>query len=172
MKTEALTTLAKLSSGDDSQDKRDKREKRLRTLLRAPDAADDDWFMHVPLALNDALDIRLTAVVGEPRPIWTQGANFSFAPGDTIYDTPLAYQVWSEALQHIRTCLQVSQATSVQPPTGGTPRQPGAVTFSVMAPNEPRTALAHVRTSTVTQDEFVRILISGLPAELPLAYAE
>jgi hypothetical protein len=172
VKSEALATLTKLSSDADTQEKRDKREKRLRSLLRSPDAADDDWFMHVPDTFNDALDIRLTEVVSEPRPIWTQGANFSFAPGDTIYDTPLAYQVWSEALQHIRTCIQVSQATSVQPPTGGTPRQPGAVTFSVMAPNEPRTALAHVRTYTVTQDEFVRILITGLPAELPLAYAQ
>ena len=129
--------LTKLSSDAETQEKRDKRKKRLRSLLRSPDAADDDWFMHVPDTFNDALDIRLTEVVSEPRPIWTQGANFSFAPGDTIYDTPLAYQVWSEALQHIRTCLQISQATSVQPPTGGSPRQLGSVTFRVMAPNEP-----------------------------------
>ena len=75
--------------------------------------------MHVPDTFNDALDIRLSEVAKEPRPVWTQGANFSFALGDTVYDTPLAYKVWSEALQHIRTCIQVSQATPVQPPTGG-----------------------------------------------------
>jgi hypothetical protein len=117
--------------------------------------------MYVPDTFNDALDIRLTEVVSEPRPIWTQGANFSFATGDTIYDTPLAYQGWSTALQHIRTCIQISHASPVQSPIGGAVRQPGAVTFSVMVPNKPRTALSYVRSYTVTQDEFVRILIAG-----------
>src|SRR4051812_7225967 len=76
MKTEALSTLSKLASGSDKPEERDKREKRLRSLLRSPDAADGDWFMHVPEFFNEALDIRLTRVVTEPDPIWTQGANF------------------------------------------------------------------------------------------------
>ena len=158
MKLDALTTLDKLQSGAGI---RDKREKRLRDLLRPADAADDDWFMHVPGVFNNALDIRLTEVVGERHPVWTQGGNFGFATGDTIYDTPLGYGPWDEALQHIRTCFHVSLATSVSPPSGGSSRRPGVVTFSVMMPNESKTALDTIRTCNATQDQFVHLLIAG-----------
>lgn len=125
--------------------------------------------MHVPTCFNNALDIRRTVRVGSPKPVWTQGANFSFAPGDTIYDTPHGYQAWADALRHIRYCFHVSDATAVSPSTTGAARQPGSVTFTVSSPNEPRTALSQVRIYTVTQDEFVRFLISGFSDELPLA---
>lgn len=162
MRTEALSTLTKLVTGGKT------REHRLTTLMRVPEDANADWFMHVPVCFNNALDIRRTIRVGSAKPVWTQGANFSFSPGDTIYDTAQAYDRWADALLHIRYCFHVSQATAVSPPTTGAARQPGSVTFTVSTPNEPRTALSHVRTSTVTQDEFVRLLITDFPAELSL----
>lgn len=162
MRTEALSTLTKLVTGGKT------REHRLTTLMRAPEDASADWFMHVPVCFNNALDIRRTIRVGADKPVWTQGANFSFSAGDTIYDTTQAYDRWADALLHIRYCFHVSQATAVSPPTTGAGRQPGSVTFTVSTPNEPRSALSHVRTSTVTQDEFVRLLITGFPAELSL----
>lgn len=162
MRTEALSTLTKLVTGGKT------REHRLTTLMRTPEDANDDWFMHLPVCFNNALDIRRTIRVGADKPIWTQGANFSFAAGDTFYDTQQAYDRWADALQHIHYCFHVSQATAVSPPTTATGRQPGSVTFTVSTPNEPRTALSHLRTSTVTQDEFVRLLITGFPADLSL----
>jgi len=162
VRTEALSTLTQLVAGDKT------REHRLTTLLRIPEDANEDWFIHVPIYFNNALDIRRTIRVGAARPVWTQGANFSFSSGDTLYDTAQAYDCWSEALLQIRYSFHVSQAIAVSPPTNGAARRPGSVTFTVSTPNEPRTALSHVRTSTVTQDEFVRLLISGFSAGLSL----
>ncbi len=119
--------------------------------------------MHVPDVFNNALDIRLTNVVEEPLPVWTQGGNFAFSTGDVLYDTPLAYGEWEEALRHVRVWFSVSHATAVSPPSGGAARRPGSVTFSIMALNETRTALTLVRKCVVTQDEFVLRLIAGIP---------
>lgn len=55
MSIEALTTLEKLSAGAESDGKRNKRERRRLRLLRSPDAADERWFMNVPVVFNDAL---------------------------------------------------------------------------------------------------------------------
>jgi hypothetical protein len=163
VRTEALSTLTKLTTGGKT------REHRLLSLMRSPDEPAADWFMHVPICFNNALDIRRTVRVGSPKPVWTQGANFSFAPGDTIYDTSDGYQTWAAALRHIRYCFHVSGATAVSSPTTTAPRQPGTITFTVSAPNDSRTALSHIRTYTVTQDDFVRLLISGWSDQLPLA---
>jgi len=42
---------------------------------------------------------------------WTQGAEYNFEVGDTIYDTPLAYQKWNDALKNIRLKVQIEKAT-------------------------------------------------------------
>jgi len=136
--------------------------------MRTPDEADGDWFMHVPTSFNNALDIRRTVRVGSSESVWTQGANFSFAIGDTIYDTLRAYERWADALQHIRYCVTVSQATAVSPSTANAPRQPGYVGFNLSAPNASKTALTAIRAYAMTQDEFVRFLITGPQGELPL----
>lgn len=163
MTTEALHTLTKLITGGKT------REERLKTLLRPPERAAAHWFMHLPPAFNNALDIRRTVRVGERELVWTQGANFSFSVGDTIFDNEAGYGPWDAALKQIRFCFQVSNATAVSPPNPRSPRQSGSVTFTVSIPNEQRTVLSVVRTHTVTQDEFVRFLIVGFPDELPLA---
>jgi hypothetical protein len=132
VKTDALTTLDRLVTSGKS------REQRLTTLIRSPDEADIHWFMHVPTCFNDALDIRRTNRIFEPdnKNIWTQGSNFSFGPGDTIYDTPRAYERWADALQHIRFCFKVSIAIAVTAAkriseTHTSPRVPGHVTFTI-----------------------------------------
>lgn len=163
MKAEGLKILGKLEASSKT------RERRLTTLIRSPDEADGDWFMHVPVSFNNALDIRRTERVGSLESVWTQGGNFSFAIGDTIYDTPRAYERWADALQHIGYCITVSQATAVSPPTVTTPRHSGYVGFNLSAPDASKTALTAIRAYAMTQDEFVRFLITGPPVELQLA---
>jgi hypothetical protein len=160
VRAEALTTLAELIEGSV------RRAKRSLKLLRSTDE-ENAWFMYLPSVFNHALDIRETERVGSSQAVWTQGANFSFAKGDMIYDTQLAYQVWATALREIRICIQVSEATAATSPGGGSPRNPGSVAFNLMAPNEHRNAVKLVRTHKVTQDEFVRLLIVGFPSEPP-----
>jgi hypothetical protein len=74
------------------------------------------WAWAVKKCFATALDINLAnrVVKGKPMPpILTSGRMFSFAKGDRIYDTPLAYSdTWVESLKHINRCLEVTSATS------------------------------------------------------------
>src|SRR5213078_3955666 len=69
-----------------------------------------------------------------------------FRVGDTIYDTPAAYDRWSDALKRLRICLSVTEAT---------PGPEGQVTFAILRPNKEKSAVVPSETRTVTQREFV-----------------
>ncbi len=74
------------------------------------------WAWAVKKCFATALDINLAnrVVKGKPMPpILTSGRMFSFAKGDRIYDSPLAYSdTWAESLKHINRCLEVTSSTS------------------------------------------------------------
>ena len=61
----------------------------------------EGWHFFVPAAFTRALERLSTS---RRSAIITASA---FAQGDTFYDTPKAYLVWSEALQHIRRAIVV-----------------------------------------------------------------
>lgn len=139
------------------------RANRLTDLLKDPFAETaEGWYMCVPSCFNDALDIKQTdRVVNKKKTlVWTQGSLFDFNPGDTIYDTPDAYKVWSEALKHINLCVQIATASSAGQGEGGT-RFPGSVTLAFFTPNPTRTSIVERGTYSMTQDDFVRFLIEG-----------
>lgn len=166
MKQKALDILDRLKRSGASK------EDRLTDLMRDPFSdATPGWFMHVPKCFNDALDIKQTTrVIGkQSASIWTQGATFTFKTGDLLYDTSKAYELWSLALQHIRVAVQVRSAIDATSPQPGIPRKPGSVTFDVLEPTEDRTKLVPKGSCTLTQDEFVRMLITGngLPLQKP-----
>jgi hypothetical protein len=75
------------------------------------------WAWAVQKCFASALDINLAnrVVKGKPMPpVLTSGRMFSFAKGDRIYDSPLAYsETWAESLNQITRCLEVTSATSV-----------------------------------------------------------
>ena len=196
------------------------------------------WHMAVGTYFRDALEIKQTPKVTEESKtvIWTQGGTFSFSQGDILYDTPLAYQQWDAALQHIQTAYQVLENTASRPekqqvyfrknpsytgslagernrgnisrreailkvtPTEWTeedklgalvksstqsyvspglldmlcdlgamerkvevvaPRFPGHIKIKIMVPNSDRSALCAKNEMTMSQDEFVELLISG-----------
>lgn len=74
------------------------------------------WAWAVTKHFASSLDINLSnrVVKGKPTPpVLTSGRMFSFARGDRIYDTPLAYsKTWGESLKHINRSLEVISATS------------------------------------------------------------
>mgnify|MGYP001386779578 CR=1 FL=1 len=145
------------------------RENRLTQTLKAPTTDhEDDWSMSLPPAFNDALDIKQTERVegGNKVTRWTQGSLFSFKPGDTIYDTPKAYGIWSEALKHLNLCVQVKDATSVSAGEANQGRTAGSVTFTILTPDNDRSQLVARGDHTLTQDDFVRFLIAGPDNEL------
>lgn len=178
MKKHAQTVLEKLTVGGKN------REHRLLDLMRPPDAAANDWFMHVPFRFNNALDIKRTVRAGSNELIWTQGANFSFAPGDVLYDTAHGYQEWGDALKHVRYCIQVVRGTAASTPLapsknsspGTQPipralRSPGSVSLTISRPNEQKTGLSEICSASLTQDEFVRFLIGGTCSDANLMAA-
>lgn len=149
------------------------KEERSIDLLRGPDSgATPGWSFHVPTCFNDALDIRQTQrkVDGKSILTWTQGSNFGFNPGDVLYDTPQAYQQWSEAVSQIGLCIQVTAATPRSSGENGGTRTSGTVTFEVLKPTVDRKALAIESSHSLSQEAFVRFLItgSGLPEETML----
>ena len=75
------------------------------------------WKMAVGSRFRDALDIKQTDRLagGRKARVWAQGGAFCFSGGDTLYDTPRAYERWGTALQSIGRAYQV---------LGGTPSRP------------------------------------------------
>ena len=151
------------------------RAPRLLTLLRLPEVAAEHWSFWLKPAFNAALDIVLTerVEVGEDgskqvKKVWTQGSNFAFAPSDLIYDAPLAYQRWADALKVFKFALQVKEAVPAAASGEGEARFRGRVVFEIMAPNAEGTNVEATCRCTCTQDEFVGFLISGQwpPVEL------
>ena len=133
-------------------------------LLRPVDGTPCVWFMFVPNDFNGALNIEEStrnSDTEEPSG-WSQGGLFAFSTGDVIYDTQKGYQKWSEALKHVRYCLQVTEASPVLAAKNKEGfRTSGKVTFNVLKNNETQTGLIHQGTYSTTQDDFVRLLIDG-----------
>jgi hypothetical protein len=115
------------------------------------------WAFSLPASFKAAFDIRWDVRQENRvrRQTWTQGTNFSFSCGDIIYDTPKAYEVWSDALQHFTTCLQVIEAIPSRPGSGG------QVRFRASHPNDQRTALVSGKIYTCSQPQFVELLRNG-----------
>lgn len=66
----------------------------------------ESWVFFVPSAFQSSIDAWTT---------WTRKKRDGvltgvFSRGDTLYDSPKGYLVWSEAVKHFRTCIQVVEA--------------------------------------------------------------
>lgn len=131
-------------------------------LLRSLDN-DQNWAFYVPSQFNEALDIKKTARIenGSAIEVWTQGANFAFKAGDVIYDHPDGYFTWKFALRSIKLCIQIKQGIDVAPATSSSRRQSGRVDFQILTPDPKNVALVHKSKHRLSQDDFVRFLISG-----------
>ena len=73
------------------------------------------WKFAVKECFKDALDIKMTE--REKDLLYTQGSAFNFSPGDTFYDSVIAYEKWDTALKNIAFCIQVIRAIPAQPGT-------------------------------------------------------
>jgi hypothetical protein len=114
------------------------------------------WAFCIPAAFRRAVDIHLTSVVekGKASKIWTQGRNFSFEVGDTLYDSRDAYgKLCSESISHIKTCLEVVLAI----PANG--HSDGTVEFLVYHSDGSELKLSN--SHRCSQVEFVALLKTG-----------
>jgi len=174
-----LTAAIRLveESGGDNGSPRTGRQRRLTTLLRPADALDTpDWHMCLPSSFNQALDIVFTPRKRRGAPeewIWTQGSAFSFKPGDRIYDTRGGYLPWPKGFEHFKICVEVISSRVAVPELRSLEaglirrRDPGSVSLKVYAVSRSSSQLTHRENFELTQDEFVKWLISGSKPELP-----
>jgi hypothetical protein len=169
----ALEVLDRLETLRTSQE--GSRNERLTIFLKDPEAEyADGWFMCVPRCFNDSLDIRKTerVVKRQKQLSWTQGYVFSFSEGDILYDTAKAYESWTEALKEMKVCIQVQSGTAASKTFAG------SVRFTTLVPDVQKKKLVKVKEETLTQEEFVRLLISGermpsiLEMDLPMIPAQ
>lgn len=140
--------------------------KRSGEIIRPHDAEETpQWAFHVPKCFNDALDIHLVSrkLNTVEYTTWTQGVNFAFKDGDTLYRNaeswehgrPVAIQVKSG----VAACGTQTEglnrgADFEQKPDGAENKVkgyfPGRVEYKDCETGE---------TKTVTQMQFVRMLI-------------
>ena len=143
------------------------REYRTEELLRDPIEPSHDWFMYVDSRFNDALGIALTSKVTSDvkTDVWTQGSTFCFSAGDKLYDTPSAYGPWEPS--KIKRCFSITLATPVATGIRESgdgrirPRSSGYVEFDILVPNATGCALEKIGQRSMSQDQFVRLLIGG-----------
>ncbi|MCK5595787.1 hypothetical protein KAI19_06365 [bacterium] len=151
------------------------KEKRLTELIKDPQKEyTDEWYMSLPTSFNEALDIKRTPrkTNGIEELVWTQSSRFSFDTGDTIYDTSYAYMnEWLEALKYIKLCVQVNEAINATPADKTHKRMSGMVNFDIFIPNKQKSKLTNIGKHTLTQDDFVRFLISGPKEDFKEAFS-
>ncbi len=150
------------------------KEKRYTELLKDPEIISIDcnkWLIYVPSCFNDCLDIAKTdRVVTDKQTkekhtekIWTQGSRFSFHRGCILYDTPKAYNNWSDAINEIKLCISIHNGEDAKPAIDTEGRNSGKVEFSIMIPGDMSNKLVSKGKYTMSQDEFVQFLIIGKP---------
>lgn len=130
----------------------------------------DDWFIYVPSCFNDCLDIsktdRRSGKMSDKnviKKVWTQGSRFSFHRGCVLYDTPKAYQKWSDAIKSVGYCISILNGTSAEPAISEKERIHGNVEFSVFSLCKRTKELKEVGIFSLSQDKFIRFLIKGNP---------
>lgn len=136
-----------------------------RTQVLDPDLVNqtrsDGWAFSLTQGFKSALDIQSTTIMKNKvaSQAWTQGQNYNFQVGDTIYDTPAGRESpWLEALREMQTCLEVVNSRKAEPANF----TEGEVLFRVLHPNSERTQLEASKTYKGTQNEFVVLLRTGL----------
>jgi len=103
---------------------------------------------------------------------WTQGTGFNFTKGDTFYDYPLNEgETWSETVRKMQYCIEVTRSSpaipgKLPPKSPGAedksrPRNSGDVEFKLFIPDSNRAGIALLGIKKMTQDEFLKLLITG-----------
>lgn len=109
------------------------------------------WAYRLGPHFVDALDIALDRRMRDKKPYyaWTQGTRFAFKVGHTLHRTDESGVV------------QVMEAKEASSARDGVTREPGSVRVQVYAPAAEPTIWEKTSVLNVTQDAFVRYLITG-----------
>jgi hypothetical protein len=137
----------------------------------------DNWYMAVKDCFRSHLDIKYTSRIEKQSKSalktevkrWTQGPRIAFDKGHIFYDTPNGYQVWNEAIKHVRlACVvingkpnDVKKEKSLNRKKNINQLIDGFVEVEILAPNIDKTKLIKHDEKKMSQNEFVEFLIYG-----------
>jgi hypothetical protein len=132
------------------------------------------WYFCVPKFFYEALDIKYTErkIRMETKKIWTQGSWFNFSEGDKLYNNAHSYCdnfIGTLSLIHPKICLSIESAhpsfPQIKNKTKLKERYPGQINFKIMVKNPTTQYWETHRYESLSQDEFIKLLISGPPEE-------
>jgi hypothetical protein len=152
-----------------------KRGKRLIATFKEGYA--DNWHMAVKESYRSQLDIKYTSriesqskgAVKREIKLWTQGPRIAFDKGNIFYDTPHGYQVWNEAVTHIKlACVvingkpnDVKKKKSINSKKNINELIEGFVEVEFLVPNNDKIKLIKGDEKKMSQNEFVEFLMHG-----------
>lgn len=126
----------------------------------------EGWAFRPHYAHAEALGITLgTRVENKTHlALWTQSTAFNFRTGYTIHSYGVEHfdKMWGEQVPHNPVSLQIIDAKPAQPGGKGSKRESGLVTFRMHRRED---GYAAGETRTMSQDDFVRFLITGSEGE-------
>jgi len=137
----------------------------------------ENWHMAVRESFRSQLDIKYTprietqskgAVKREVKR-WTQGPRIAFDKGNIFYDTPYGYQVWNQAIKHIKlACVVINgKPNDVKKKKFPNIKEnineliDGFVEVEFLVPNNDKTRLVQSDEKKMLQNEFVEFLMNG-----------
>jgi len=137
----------------------------------------DNWYMAVRESFRSQLDIKYTSKVESQSKgavkrtikLWTQGPRIAFDKGNIFYDTPYGYQVWIEAIKHIKLACVVINGKPNDVKKTRSPNSKeninelidGFVEVEFLVPNNDKTKLIKHDEKKMSQNGFVEFLING-----------
>jgi hypothetical protein len=101
--------------------------------------------------------------------LWTQGPRIAFDKGHIFYDTPYGYQLWNEAIKHVKlACVvingkpnDVKKEKSLNSKKNINKLIEGFVEVEILVPNIDKTKLIKREEKKMSQNEFVEFLMCG-----------
>lgn len=131
-----------------------------------------NWYMAVRDCFRSQLDIKYTSRIKTQSKeaakrevkLWTQGPRMAFDKGNIFYDTPYAYQVWNEAIKHIKmACVIIDgKPNDVKKKKGKINKLiDGFVEVEFLIPNNDKTKLIKRDEKRMSQNDFVEFLMHG-----------
>lgn len=140
----------------------------------------EGWAFHVPTAFADALGVviapRVKTVsekdasgkvkkIKEHYSVWVQSTNFAFRTGYVLHQSE--EDVWNKQLRHNPCSIQIEDALEASSGNARMVRDSGFVIFRRYEPTCDNAKMKPVSKHILTQDDFVRYLITGvMPQEL------
>jgi hypothetical protein len=132
------------------------------------------WFFCVPKFFYESLDIKFTIrkINNVEERIWTQGSWFNFSEGDKLYNYAYAYCsnfIREASSIYSKICLSIESAQPSLPLIKKKhvqkDRYPGKINFKIMIQNPATNIWETHGNESLSQDEFITLLIKGLPKE-------